>query len=124
MPIRPVSLLIVDDDESLARMLDDAALARGFRAECSTSLAAVNAALDQRAFDVALVDLVLGAESGFDVIRRIKNLTPDTEIVVLSASVARLRHPFVRVVRVRIRQKPFDIDQLFTTIERAMERRG
>jgi ActR/RegA family two-component response regulator len=57
MPIRPVSLLIVDDDESLARMLDEAALARGFRAECATSLAAVNAALDQRAFDVALVDL-------------------------------------------------------------------
>ena len=125
MPIRPVSLLIVDDDESLARMLDDAALARGFRAECSTSLAAVNAALDQRAFDVALVDLVLGAESGFDVIRRIKNLTPDTEIVVLSASTS-----LASAIRsyelsaFAFVQKPFDIDQLFTTIERAMERRG
>src|SRR5882672_5375282 len=124
MPIRPISLLIVDDDESLARMLDEAALARGFRAECATSLAAVNAALDQRAFDVALVDLVLGAESGFDVIRRIKNLTPDAEIVVLSAntSLASAIRSY-ELSAFAFVQKPFDIDQLFTTIERAMERR-
>lgn len=86
MPTRPVSLLIVDNDDPATRMFDAAALARGYRVDCATSLAAVNTALSRGAFDVALVDLALGAESGFDVIRRIKEQMPDTEIVVLSAS--------------------------------------
>ena len=124
MTIRPVSLLIVDDDEPLARMLTDAALARGFRSECATSLGAVNIALDRGAFDVALVDLGLGAESGFDVIRRLKQQTRDSEIVVLSAStsLASAIHSY-ELSAFAFVQKPFDIDQLFATIDRALEHR-
>ena len=124
MTIRPVSLLIVDDDEPLARMLCEAALARGYCAENATSLTAVNRALDRGAFDVALVDLGLGAESGFDVIRRLKEQTRDSEIVVLSAStsLASAIHSY-ELSAFAFVQKPFDIDQLFATIERALERR-
>ena len=124
MPISPVSILIVDDDEPLARMLGEAAMARGYRAEYATSLAAVNAALNRGAFDVALVDLGLGAESGFDVIRRVKEQTRDSEIVVLSAttSLASAIHSY-ELSAFAFVQKPFDIDQLFATIERALERR-
>jgi len=124
MTIRPVSLLIVDDDEPLARMLAEAAVARGYRAKCATSLVAVTAALESPAFDLALVDLGLGTESGFDVIRCVKEQTRDTEIVVLSAStsLASAIHSFELSAFAFI-QKPFDIDQLFVTIERALERR-
>ena len=124
MTIRPVSLLIVDDDEPLARMLGESAGARGYRAEYATSLTAVNAALNRGAFDVALVDLGLGAESGFDVIRRVKEQTRDSEIIVLSActSLASAIHSY-ELSAFAFVQKPFDIDQLFATIERALERR-
>ncbi len=124
MPTRPVSLLIVDNDDPATRMFDAAALARGYRVDCATSLAAVNTALSRGAFDVALVDLALGAESGFDVIRRIKEQMPDTEIVVLSASssLASALHSY-ELSAFAFVQKPLDIDQLFATIERALERR-
>ena len=105
MTIRPVSLLVVDDDDALGRMLADAAAARGYRVECAPSLSAADAALTRATFDVALVDLTLGAESGFDVIRRIKEHTPDTEIVVMSASTSQLRDSVVRVIGVRIRSE-------------------
>ena len=74
MHTHPVSLLIVDDDGAIVRMLADAAHLRGYRAIGATSLAETEAALGHRNFDVALVDLGLGSESGFDVIRRIKDL--------------------------------------------------
>ena len=124
MPIRPVSLLIVDNDDPVTRMFDAAAVTRGYRVDCATSLAAVNRALARGEFDVALVDLAVGAESGFDVIRRIKEQTPDAEIVVLSAgtSLASAIHSY-ELSAFAFVQKPFDIDQLFATIERALERR-
>ena len=124
MPIRPVSLLVVDNHDPVTRMFDAVALTRGYRVECATSLAAVNRALARCAFDVALVDLAVGAESGFDVIRRIKEQIPDTEIIVLSAgsSLASAIHSY-ELSAFAFVQKPFDIDQLFATIERALERR-
>jgi two-component system, NtrC family, sensor kinase len=124
MPIRPVSLLVVDNDDPVTRMFDAVAVTRGYRVDCATSLAAVNRALAGGTFDVALVDLALGAESGFDVIRRIKEQSPDAEIVVLSAgsSLASAIHSY-ELSAFAFVQKPFDIDQLFATIERALERR-
>jgi signal transduction histidine kinase/DNA-binding response OmpR family regulator len=124
MPIRPVSLLIVDNDDPLTRRVDAAAVARGYRVDFATSLAAVNSALACGAVDVALVDLAVAGESGFDVIRRIKEQTPDAEIVVLSAgsSLASAIHSY-ELSAFAFVQKPFDVDQLFATIERALERR-
>ncbi len=124
MPIRPVSLLIVDNDDPVTRRVDAAAVARGYRVDYATSLAAVNTALERGAFDVALVDLAVAGESGFDVIRRIKEQTPDAEIVVLSAgsSLASAIHSY-ELSAFAFVQKPFGVDQLFATIERALERR-
>ena len=45
MTIRPVSLLIVDNDDPVTRSSGAAAMARGYRVDCATSLAAVNAAI-------------------------------------------------------------------------------
>ena len=75
-------------------------------------------------FDIAVVDLALGDESGLDAIRAIKSRTPDTEIVVISgtpslasaiASYELKAFAFV--------PKPFDVDQLFGTVDRALEHR-
>ena len=124
MSIRPVSLLIVDNDDPVTRLVDAAAVARGYRVDYATSLGAVNTALAGGAFDVVLVDLAVAGESGFDVIRRIKEQTPDAEIVVLSAgsSLASAIHSY-ELSAFAFVQKPFAIDQLFATIERALERR-
>src|SRR6476620_7540206 len=124
MPIRSVSLLIVDNDDPVTRRVEAAAIARGYRVDYATALAAVNTAVARGAFDVALVDLAVCGESGFDVIRRIKEQTPDAEIVVLSAgtSLASAIHSY-ELSAFAFVQKPFDLDQLFATIERALERR-
>src|SRR4051812_32095694 len=124
MTIRPVSLLIVDNDDPVTRSSGTAAKARGYRVDCATSIAAVNAALAGSAVDVALVDLALGGDSGFDVIRSIREQAPEAEIIVLSgsSSLASAIHSY-ELSAFAFVQKPFDVDQLFATIERALERR-
>ncbi len=122
MTMSPASLLVVDNDDALLRMLTEAAEMRGHQVVCATSLAAANAALNREHFDVALVDLTLGSESGLDAIRHIKEQAPDAEIVVLSAStsVASAIQSY-ELSAFAFVQKPFNIAQLFVTIDRALE---
>ena len=122
MTMSPVSLLVVDDDAALLRMLTEAAEKRGYQVACASSLAAADAALDHDHFDVALVDLTLGSESGLDAIRHIKEHAPDAEIVVLSAStsVASAIQSY-ELSAFAFVQKPFVIAQLFDTIDRALD---
>ena len=124
MTIRPVSLLIVDNDDPVTRSSGALAMARGYRVDCANSFAAVNAALAGSAVDVALVDLALGGDSGFDVIRSIREQAPEAEIIVLSggSSLASAIHSY-ELSAFAFVQKPFDPEQLFATIERALERR-
>src|SRR6266536_6386792 len=122
MAISLASLLVVDDDDALVRMLTEAAETRGYQVGCATSMAAADAALNRDHFDVALVDLKLGAESGLDVIRHIKEQTPDAEIVVMSASTSLASAiQSYELSAFAFVQKPFNIGQLFGTIERALE---
>ena len=124
VPTSPVSLLIVHDEGPIVRLLSETAHLRGYRAACATSLAETQEALAHRSFDVALVDLGLACECGFDVVRSIKELTPDAEIVVMSASTSLASAiQSYELSAFAFVQKPFDLGQLFATVERALERR-
>ena len=124
MMTNQVSILLVDDDATLLRTLSDAAAARGYRVAATTSVAAANPAVSDGPFDVALIGLTPGSEAGLDAIRRIKNDSPDTEIVVMSArgSLSSAIQPY-ELSAFAFVQKPLDIGQLLATVERALERR-
>ena len=120
----PVGLLIVEDDHDLSALIARNAVPRGYAAQSVATVERASRLIADHAFDVALVDLTLGAESGLEVIRAIKTQSPDTEIVVISASTS-----FASAIASYELQafafvpKPFDIDQLFATIARALGRR-
>ena len=82
----PVAALFVDDDRDTLEMLSTAARARHLEPATATSITTAIAAARSQTFDVALVDLSLGSESGLDAIRRLKEIAPDLEIVVVSGT--------------------------------------
>ena len=124
MTASQVSLLIVEDERELRTLLVSEARARGFVAAGAATVAEANAALDANPVEIALIDLSLGAESGFDVVRRIKAVTPDTEIVVISGSTSLASAiESYDLSAFAFVQKPFDLEQLFATFARALERR-
>ena len=118
------SLLIIDDNTDLVHLLTAGAELRKFRSVSAASLADTERALASGPFDAALVDIGLGSESGFDAIRLIKQHDPEIEIVVMSAttSLATAIQSF-ELAAFAFVQKPFEIEQLFATIDRALERR-
>ena len=119
-----VSLLLFDDGSSLASRLESAAAARGFRLHHARTASDVARALT-RGCDVALVDLSVGAAQAVDAIRCMRADDADIEILVLppdSASVAPALLSY-ELAPIGIVQRPFEIDHIFATIARALERR-
>ena len=90
MPIRPVSLLIVVDDDPVTRRVDAAATARGYRVDHATSLDDLKTALTRAPFDAALVDLFMPEVDGLKIIKMFRQRAPSLPIIAMSGF--RLRH--------------------------------
>jgi len=120
-----VTLLIIDDDPDLLSTLASAARTRGYRALPAADLRSALTLVANESIDVALVDLTPGGGIGLDAMRTIREQSPDAEIVVSSggASVASAIASYERKAFAFV-PKPFDLDQLFDTLGRALEHRG
>ena len=83
---RPTRILVVDDDDAFRESVC-AAIARDDALVLAAQVGnaeGARAAIAGGAFDVALVDLGLPDGSGFDVIRHIRQVSPQTAVMVVS----------------------------------------
>ena len=82
--LRPV--LVVDDDHVFLRSFCKELDRRGWLAIAADSLQKARAALKREQPAAAVIDVLLGEESGLDMIEECKQLVPDIFIVVITAS--------------------------------------
>src|SRR5688572_23355392 len=112
-------LLIVEDDRELLHRLREAAGQRDCDAVCVASLSEARAALLEQTFDVVLVDLGLGPDSGFDLLQLLNDRYPATSTVVMSAaSTVNSAIQSFEMSALAFVQKPFEIGHLFDTLRR------
>jgi DNA-binding NarL/FixJ family response regulator len=84
--VRPLEVLVVDDDrtfgESLAMFLsdDDRITVTDIASDLHTALASTGA----RHFDLAIVDVRLDTQSGFQVVEALRARHPDLAVVMMS----------------------------------------
>jgi len=119
----PTSLLIVDEDRAFAETLVTDARARGYRVQV---VGTVERAIDLVAgelYDAVLVDLSPGADTAFELLSQLRQLSSDTEVMVMSdrTSIAANIQWFDPDAFVFARKS--DVRQLFTTLEQALDRR-
>src|SRR5947208_1621548 len=82
---RPMNILVVDDERTLRRTIRTALESMGHHvAEAGTQGESL-AAIDREPFDLILLDLRLGSESGLDVLRAILEASPGQGVVVITA---------------------------------------
>jgi DNA-binding NtrC family response regulator len=77
-------ILVVEDRESLRRMLERALVEEGYRVEVAESGERAVEQLRELAFDLVLTDLMLPGISGIEVLRSCRDLRPATPVVVLT----------------------------------------
>ena len=82
--IRDKSLVIIDDDEPFVRRLGKAMEKRGFRVSYALSVSEGKKIVKLNPPAFAVVDLKLGDGNGLEVVEQMRNLRPDSKIVVLT----------------------------------------
>lgn len=79
------SLLIVDDDADILRLVSLAMSARGFRVSTATSLEDGLRHLERTTFDVVLTDKNLKGATGLELIDALSIRSPTTALVLMTA---------------------------------------
>ena len=120
-PVVEGRVLVVDDEPSLRDVLRMGLGRAGFFVGTAGSLAEAVAALDEP-WDLVVTDLQLPDGDGLSVLRQVKEDSPETAVIVLTAhgsadtAVAAMRlgaHDYLT--------KPFDVDELRIRVRQAIE---
>ncbi len=118
-------VLVVDDEKNIRTALTVCLDGAGCRVTSVPGLGAALEALERTPFDLAFVDLRLGAESGLDLLPRLLSARPDLSVVVVTAYAT-----FDSAVEAIKRgafdylPKPFTPDQIRHVVAKQAERRA
>jgi DNA-binding NtrC family response regulator len=114
-------VLVVDDDLSVRQFLEEALAGKGFAVTTRSSAAEALAALAVEDFAAVVTDVRMPAQDGFELCQRIVETRPELPVVVITAfgsmdaAVSAIRAGAYDFIT-----KPFDIDLLTLTLERAV----
>jgi CheY-like chemotaxis protein len=89
-PDRPMSVLVVDDEESILRYVDRILTEAGYRTTLAADGAAAIAAARGCQFDLLLTDVTMPEMSGAELARRLREDDPDLKVLYLTGYTDRL----------------------------------
>jgi len=113
-------VLVVDDEESIRLSLRDILREEGYRVYISATLSEARDKLSSEFFHIVLLDVWMPDGDGVEFINTIKELSPDTVVVVITG------HGSVDMAVKALKQgafdfveKPFSIDRILITLKHA-----
>jgi len=123
--MRSRRILIIDDDPGVRKTLSDILRTRDYEPVTAASgeEAAAMMCGEMSGCAVAVIDLRLGDMTGLEVMKKIKGVSPDTECILLTGHAS--KETAIEAVNLNAfgyLQKPFDMEQLLLTIQRAYDK--
>jgi|SRR4051794_14093046 len=120
-----IHVLVLDDDELIGRMIQEALVVRGFQVDVVSDTRQVAAALTRKAYHLIVLDYVLPGLEPEQVLEWIRDHQAEASIIVVTA------YPSIdsalNCLRARTYDyltKPFPISHLQQTVTRCLESRG
>lgn len=103
------SLLVVDDDAPIRKLLERVALRAGFEVGVAKDGVEALEMLEQRPYSIAIIDLMMPRLSGYELVEKISTMNPRPVVLVATAmtnsEVSKIDDTLVR----RVIRKPFDV---------------
>jgi DNA-binding NtrC family response regulator len=119
------SVLLVDDEPLLLRALQRILRGDGHRIALAESAEQAEAALADPDLEVVLLDLLLGRQSGLELLERLKRERPELEVIVITGHASiESAVGCIRSGAFDYLEKPFDdVHRVRSTVRQAVERR-
>jgi DNA-binding NtrC family response regulator len=115
----PITVLVVEDEESTSKLCADVAESCGMKALVAGSVEEALRRLENHAVDIVVTDLLLPASNGMDLLKQVHEMYPQVAVLVLTqygsidSAVTATRMGAVDYVT-----KPFHIEDLRARLER------
>ena len=121
----PGSILLADDEEKILKTLGRALRDDGHEVTTASNAREATRCLNERAFDLLVIDFLMPDRTGLDVIRDLAASTPDTErpaIVMMTAHGSiESAVEAMKLGACDYLQKPFEVDELLVLARRAID---
>ena len=118
------TVLIIDDDEKLSKMLAFLFMAKGFKVESANGGPAAFKTLERVKPSVVILDVMMPGMDGFEVVEKVKEdpLLKDIPVIMLSAlSSAQNREKSISLGAYAYFEKPFKSTELVSKVVEAIE---
>ncbi|MCS7229600.1 MAG: sigma-54 dependent transcriptional regulator [Candidatus Kryptonium sp.] len=118
-------VLVVDDEEYLCELLKDELLSTNlFEVDVANDGAQAINIIQNRIYDIVLLDIKMPRISGIEVLKFIKEYTPDTEVIMITAfGDIKLAVETIKLGAFDFITKPYNFDELLVSIQNALEKR-
>lgn len=117
--MKPLSLLIVDDEPLMRLSMSDALKAVGYDVQAASSGTEGVEAVQKRQFDIVITDLRLPGTDGLTLLQTCKQVSPRTEVVVITAhSSVETAVGAMKLGAYDYITKPFQMDELLLIVDR------
>lgn len=121
MPANKPHILLIDDEESMCRLLTIVLVDRGYTLGAYTHPQEALAAFSAEHYDLVLTDFEMPTMNGMEVLERVKQVNPKTPVILITG------YPLEQIANQALDQgaydilsKPFDIKKLFSIIQDAL----
>ena len=118
-------ILVIDDDKSICESLNLYLAEEGYEVNTAQSAEEGLRKFQSQPWDLVILDIFLSDADGLEILRRLKDKSPDTSVVMITAF-----HDMPTTVRamkkgaVEYIHKPLEIDELQAAIDRAVRRKA
>lgn len=119
------NLLIVDDEEYLRTLLEsELGDTDEFAVDTASDGSQAINTIQQKVYDVILLDIKMPRVGGIEVLQFVHEYSPTTQVIILT-NYADIKTAIqtIKMGAYDFLAKPYDIDELFNTIHRAIERK-
>lgn len=119
------SVLVVDDEPGIREFLQIMLKREGYDVSCAANgREAINFFMKKK-YDVVVADIRMPKVNGFEVLNRIKEISPETNVIMVTAfasfesAVESMKEGAYDYIT-----KPFNVDEVKTTVRQALQKKG
>jgi len=111
--VQPRSILVIDDEENFLTLVRWFLSQRGFDIQTASSTDEALEIVEERSFDIALLDIRLGTADGLSLLDAFTERSPSMKVVMMTAypTIGTIKQAFAKGVS-RYLTKPLDLQDL------------